>query len=142
MLCFQKDSATVPAKRGSIQQFGNTSLRTIILMKSISFPQFVLLKIEKGQKTNHDFLLPRNFVKVCQRCWQPICRGITHPNYCTVQKCSHPNHCTVQKCLHPNHCTVQNAKENLKTIIGQVPRATEIIATDVIKSIFGAFEDG
>ena len=58
-----------------------------------------------------DFLMQRGSFKVYQRCWQPICRGIAHPN----------------------PYTVQNARANLQTVIGQVPRAAEIIASDVIK---------
>ena len=55
-----------------------------------------------------------------QCCWQPNGRGTAHPN----------------------PCTVQNARENLQTVIGQVPRAAETIASDVIKTKFAAFEDG
>ena len=57
---------------------------------------------------------------MCQRCWQPIGWGIAHPN----------------------PCTVQNARENLQIVIGQVPRAAEIIASDVIKTKFVTFEGG
>ena len=59
-------------------------------------------------------------LKVCQRYWQPNGRGIAHPN----------------------PYTFQNASESLQVVIGQVPHAAEVIASDVIKTKFLAFEDG
>ncbi|KAK6196452.1 hypothetical protein SNE40_001675 [Patella caerulea] len=54
-------------------------------------------------------------IRVCKRCWQPVGRGVSHPS----------------------PCTASDARDNVIQRVQDVPRAAEILSSDVIRQKAG-----